>query len=122
VFNAGLADTSNKIPGGGLVSTAEDLVRFALAVERGMLLPPRQVAEMWTPGKLRSGEATAYGYGWNVATTEGVRTISHSGGQQGTRTLLVLQPERHVALALMTNCEHTDLGRLLRALLAALPR
>lgn len=32
VTNAQLHDTSIKIPGGGLVSTAEDLAKFAIAI------------------------------------------------------------------------------------------
>jgi Beta-lactamase class C and other penicillin binding proteins len=35
VENAALADTSNKVPGGGMVSTSGDLVKFALALGSG---------------------------------------------------------------------------------------
>ena len=43
IINAPLADTSNKVPGGGLVTTAEDLVRFAAAWEQGRLLKPAPI-------------------------------------------------------------------------------
>ena len=106
IENAGLADTSNKIPGGGLVSTAEDLVKFALALRRGALLQPKTVEMMFTPQKTRDGAETRYGLGWVTAPVGGPRSISHSGGQQGCRTLLTMFPDRDVVVAVMANSEH----------------
>ena len=40
--NSELADTSNKLPGGGLVATAEDVARFAMALTGGPLARPRE--------------------------------------------------------------------------------
>src|SRR5437588_4889577 len=43
--NAGLMDGSYKIPGGGLVSTSEDLVRFGMALMSGKLLKTRTLEQ-----------------------------------------------------------------------------
>jgi hypothetical protein len=56
--NAPLHDTSMKIPGGGLVSTAEDLVRFANATMEAKLLKRGTVEQMWTDGRTKSGAST----------------------------------------------------------------
>ncbi len=44
VRHASLMDSSYNIPGGGYVSTAEDMVRFAQALLEGKLLKPSTVA------------------------------------------------------------------------------
>jgi serine beta-lactamase-like protein LACTB, mitochondrial len=116
VLNAALADTSHKIPGGGLVSTAPDLVRFALSIGKSNLLKEASVEEMWRPMKTTDGRTTGYGLGWGISEFAGHRQVSHSGGQAGVSTLLRYLPEEDVALAIMCNLEgakHADLADLI---------
>lgn len=104
--NAGLMDGSYKIPGGGLVSTAEDLVRFGMALMSGKLLKRQTLDQMWTPTglpQLGNGEPSRYGLGFEIVTVDGQKVISHSGGQQGTTTHLVMIPGRSFAAATMAN-------------------
>ena len=105
LHNAGLTDTSNKIPGGGLLSTSGDLMRFALATHAGALLEAATVREMWTAQKLRNGELGKHGLGWGVGETNGEKRASHGGGQQGTTTNLTIVVDDGVAVAVMTNRE-----------------
>lgn len=105
LLNAGPADTSNKIPGGGLCGTAADLVRFALAVHGGVLLKPDTLEIALARQKLRSGKPTSYGLGWSIGEFEGRKTVSHGGAQQRVRTLLWAIPERRFVLAWMCNLE-----------------
>lgn len=105
LMNAHLADTSNKIPGGGLVSTAVDLVRFLLALETGGLLKPETRERMWTRQKTAQGQETRYGLGWGIDAVQGQKAVSHSGGQQGTRTYFTLLPGTGLAIAVMSNQE-----------------
>jgi CubicO group peptidase (beta-lactamase class C family) len=104
--NAGLMDGSYKIPGGGLVSTAEDLVRFGMALMSGKLLEKRTLDQMWTPTgvpQLEDGKPSAYGLGFEIVTVDGQKVVSHAGGQQGTTTHLVMVPGRSFAAATMAN-------------------
>ncbi len=103
--NCDLADTSNKIPGGGMCSRAQDLVRFALALARGELLSHESMEMMWTPAKTRDGVETTYGLGWAIARENGRRRVEHSGGQPGTSTALVLFPSEMLAVSVMCNKE-----------------
>ncbi len=103
--NSGLADTSNKIPGGGLCGTPVDLVRFALAVHGGVLLKPDTLEMALTRQKLRDGTRTGYGLGWSIGEFEGRKTVSHGGAQQRVRTMLFAIPERRFVLAWMCNLE-----------------
>jgi serine beta-lactamase-like protein LACTB len=105
IENCALADTSNKVPGGGLISTASDLVKFALAVNSGSLVKKETVELMLTPQHTRDGKATGYGMGFRADQLEGRKRAAHAGGQQGISTLLVLYPGDGVALAIMVNLE-----------------
>jgi CubicO group peptidase (beta-lactamase class C family) len=120
IYNAALHDTSMKIPGGGLVSTAEDLVRFANALNTGKLVKPGTVSQMWTSQKTSDGKATNYGFGWSIGETSGQKFVAHSGGQAGASTLLVLWPEDGVAVAVMSNLEGAALNGMIRQIHDAL--
>lgn len=115
VYNAALHDTSMKVPGGGLVSTAEDLVRFGIALNTGKLLEERTREAMWTEQKTSAGEQTGYGLGWGVTPVQdGVRRLTHSGNQAGAASVLHVVPEEGAVIALMTNLEDYEAGRLSR--------
>ena len=121
VYNAGLHDTSMKVAGGGLVSTAEDLVQFGIALNTGKLLKKDTVERMWTEGKLTDGTGTGYGLGFGVfPAQEGIRRISHSGNQAGAASFLVILPEVGVTYAIMTNLEDAELGTISRGIANAL--
>jgi CubicO group peptidase (beta-lactamase class C family) len=106
--NAGLMDASYKIPGGGLVSTAEDLARFAIAVQSGVLIKQETFERMSTSQKTRDGRETGYGYGWFINGREGRPadgSIWHGGVQPGFTSDLWIVPDRRFALVILTNLE-----------------
>ena len=113
VRNATLMDSSYKIPGGGYVSSSEDLVRFALALMNGKLLKAKTLTHMWTPSSV-SGQA---GYGLGFMVLEGGKFITHTGGQAGTSTQLIMIPEQRFALAVMANMDSVRLRELVYALM-----
>lgn len=84
--NPSLMDSSYKIPGGGLVSTAEDLARFAIAVQNGVAIKPATFEQMSKSQATRDGRETGYGYGWYIDRREGREadgSVWHGGVQQG---------------------------------------
>ncbi len=110
--NAPLHDTSIKIPAGGLVSTAEDLARFAIAVQNGSLLKKETLEQMWAHPKARDGKESNYGFGWLTAVRNGQRQVFNDGSQAGTRTFIMLLPKERFAVALMTNMERASCEEL----------
>jgi serine beta-lactamase-like protein LACTB len=114
VSNAPLADLSNKWAGGGIVSTAEDLARFHIALDDGKLLEAGTLAQMYAPYRLADGSATTYGLGWAVwKDSHGHAWIGHSGGATGGTTFLVRDPSRKLAVAVLCNLQSVrDLGAL----------
>jgi serine beta-lactamase-like protein LACTB len=111
--NSELADTSNKIPGGGLVSTAEDLARFAIALQKGVLLKPETFTRMQAPMKMTDGKDSPY-FGWTISDKAGDKVLTHTGSQQGTSTALLMVPSRGFAVALISNTESVGMGKLAR--------
>jgi serine beta-lactamase-like protein LACTB len=103
--NSAIADTSNKIPGGGLSATAEDLAKFAVALRTGKLLKEESIKQMWTPQKTRDGQATGGGLGWALTERNGQREVWHDGGQARVSTILYMLPDKNFAVAIMTNLE-----------------
>ncbi len=104
--NADLADTSYKIPAGGLVSSVEDLANFAIAVQDGVLIRKETFEQMSTPQKTRDGKATRYGLGWyidGVGDRKGL--VWHGGVQAGFTSNLYILPQEHFAIAILTNLE-----------------
>lgn len=109
IQNAPLHNTSMKIPGGGLLSTPSDLVRFASALNTGRLLRPDTCQKMWTRQTKLDGSKSSYGLGWKISQHHGRKMVSHSGGQAGTSTLLVLFPESGTSVAIMCNLQNVAL-------------
>jgi len=121
VENCELSDTSNKIAGGGLISTASDLVKFALALHGGKLLKRETMDQMFSAAVLRDGTKAPYGLGFELREENGIRIVGHTGGQRGTQTYLVTIPSKGIAFAYMMNLEASTalmpIARGLRAIL-----
>lgn len=105
VENCKLTDTSNKIPAGGWLSNATDLVKYGRALLGDKLLKAQTLQLMLERQHLKDGSATGYGLGWNLAEVGGVPVYQHSGGQQGTRTHLLIAPAQRVVIAALANME-----------------
>jgi serine beta-lactamase-like protein LACTB, mitochondrial len=105
VENADLLDSSYKVPGGGWLSSADDMARFELAMLNDRLVSRASRDAMWTAQHTADGKPTEYGLGWGVGTEKelGVKYVGHSGGQQGTSTYLMLVPERQAGVIVLIN-------------------
>jgi serine beta-lactamase-like protein LACTB, mitochondrial len=117
VVNADFLDSSYKIPGGGWLSSAEDMARFEVALLAHRLVKQSTLDLMWTPSKPSISSKGGYGLGWGAFTEKGVRYIGHSGGQQGTSTNLLIAPEEKSAVVVLINMENVSADRLSKQLL-----
>jgi serine beta-lactamase-like protein LACTB len=112
VVNAELLDSSYKIPGGGWLSSADDMARFEVAILHDKLVKPATRDLMWTPQKLANGSKSEYALGWGTGTKLGVFDVSHSGGQQGTSTFFIIVPERKAGIVVLANMDDVDAAAL----------
>ncbi len=112
IINAWPHDTSMKMPGGGLVSTAVDLARFGIAVQTARLLRADTLKTMWTQQRNQHVRETTQALGWGVAGEGALLIATHSGSQSGVSTDLWLFPSKGIVIALMANLYDAPLGPL----------
>ncbi len=101
-------DMSNRLPAGGFLTTAEDLVLFAAAVMENKLVSQKTFEQMLTPQKTKAGKTIEYGLGWGLFPGEdwyGEREAFHGGQSPQVSSVLYLLPGRHFAVAIQTNLE-----------------
>jgi serine beta-lactamase-like protein LACTB len=95
------------------LSTSSDLVRFALAINRGTLLQPATVQLLQTSQRLPSGEETGYGLGWDLETAalaaEETGLVGHDGELLGgMATSFMTFPKLGIVVAVTSNISYAD--------------
>ena len=113
-------DSSYKIPGGGWLSSANDMARYESAMLNDKLVSRATRDLMWSAQTLASGEHDEYGYGWGVKTVDGVKFVSHSGGQQGTSTDITIAPVQRYGVVVLANMDGVDATALATSLMKTL--
>jgi len=97
-------DPSYKWPGGGLLTSAEDLVRFGLAHLRPGYLSEASLAQLFVPQTAAGGESTGVGIGWRIGRDwRGRRIYHHSGSMSGARSSIVVYPDTGWVAAITSN-------------------
>ena len=122
--NASVFDASNKIPGGGLCSTARDMAHFAIGLQSGVLLKPATFKQMCGLQKTndgqpagdvtKQGQFVGQGLGWLVMEGERRHEVRHGGSQSGVKTILYLAPRDKLAVVLLANLSGVELEQLAR--------
>jgi serine beta-lactamase-like protein LACTB, mitochondrial len=120
VQNAEFLDSSYKIPGGGWISSAEDMASFEVAILNDKLLKHATREMMWTPLKPSDGSKDSYGLGWGVGDEGGIHVVGHDGGQQGTSTDFDIVPDQRAGVVVLVNMDELDLDKLTTEILKIL--
>ncbi|KAA2262402.1 beta-lactamase family protein [Solihabitans fulvus] len=105
-------DTRGNNPGGGIVSTVADQLRWARfhlgdgrADSGATVLPADLLARMQEPTVELQGSTLgdAFGLCWFLRDVDGVRTVGHGGSGNGQFAELLTVPERNFAITVMSN-------------------
>jgi serine beta-lactamase-like protein LACTB len=83
IQNADFLDSSYKIPGGGWLSSAEDMAHFEVAILDDKLIKRSTRDLMWTPLNPTDGSKDNYGLGWGTVNKEGVRGVATAAASKG---------------------------------------
>jgi CubicO group peptidase (beta-lactamase class C family) len=85
---------------GGIYASAEDLVRWDRALREGTLIPCDIHDQAYVTGRLKSGAATGYGFGWDI---EAPHVVAHRGEWLGFTSYLRRDLKRQTLLVLLSN-------------------
>lgn len=103
IENAPDTDLSDRLPSGGYLSTAEELVRFGGAHLAGVYLNPATRTLMFTSQRTTEGKETGVGLGWRIGAVANRRVYHHGGDAIGGRAFILLRPDDSMAVALTSN-------------------
>jgi len=112
--NADWISMTQPFSAGALLSTAEDLVRWQLALAGGEVVTPESYSRLITPTLLPDGESTGYGFGLAITEAHGELEISHSGGINGFASFLSHLPGEELVVAVLGNSDVFEPAALAR--------
>jgi len=88
---------------GGLVSSAEDLFKFHLAMQGNKVLSQKTKKKSYT-GHVKIGEDAMMGYGWGIRNTEHGKRVSHGGANDfGFQAMFIRYLDEDVIIVITTN-------------------
>ena len=94
---------SDRIPGGGIQSTVEDILSFAKAIYNYELISEESLRLMITNSGMKK-EGNPYGMGWFLyGRGDNGSVIGHSGAQLGCSSFMFILPEIKVASVVLSN-------------------
>lgn len=110
IVNAPLADLSIKVAGGGILSTANDLLLFAKSLMENKLLKQSTLNMMFSRSKLKSGKEIDYGMGFSLNfEKDSLKYVSHNGAGTGFSSMLLIDPEQKRASVHLINIRDRNL-------------
>ncbi|MEQ9425464.1 MAG: serine hydrolase domain-containing protein [Cyclobacteriaceae bacterium] len=113
IVNAPYVDNSYKWAGGGFLSNAIDVVKFALAHKKGGVLQDETLKEFITSQKTSDGKPTNYGMGFRLGKDENDRNwYGHTGGSVGGISVMRIYPEEDIVIVILSNSSDVSYGNL----------
>jgi D-alanyl-D-alanine carboxypeptidase len=104
---------------GGLLATAADLVRWQQALMAGRVVSDASFEQMTAPTIAADGSVEQYGFGLALRDMHDRRCISHGGGINGFTSMLMCFPDERLHVAVISNSEAVDAGRVAMRIAAA---
>ena len=118
VINAEFLDSSYKVPGGGWLSSAPDMARFEVAILNNQLVKSATRDTMWNAQMPSDGLGRmAYGLGWQLGATDGVKDVGHGGSQQGASAMMLIAPDARAGVVVLINSDAAGASALATRLL-----
>jgi len=97
------SNLSMKVPGGGIQSTAADLLKFGQAIIDNKLISKETLEKMFYDPKIKDmGNPNIMGF-FLYADDEQGRIIGHNGSQPGANTLLLILLDKGIVISCLSN-------------------
>lgn len=109
-----VAPAMNTTADGSLYFSILDLAKWDAALYERKLLKASSFDLMWTPVKLKNGQANkaGYGFGWFIEERNGHRCIHHDGSWQGFETAIDRYVDDHLSVIALTNLAGSKPGEI----------
>ncbi|MBE2280745.1 MAG: beta-lactamase family protein, partial [Ignavibacteriaceae bacterium] len=106
IKNAPFADLTIKFPGGGFLSSVEDLLNFGIALFNGKIISQNSLNLLLETQKLNNGNTVQYGLGFAIyKDRDGKNYYGHLGGSTGFRSNFLIFPESKITVAYLINLQ-----------------
>ena len=92
-------------PSGAFLSTANDLAKWEMALSSSKIITKELFREMSTPVKLNDGKTFDYGYGWQLGSFQGHKTVNHGGSLPGFRAQFMRLVDDKLTVIVLTNLD-----------------
>jgi len=114
IKNSEPIDVSSRFAAGGARGTVPDLLRFLRGMADGKLLSAAGFQLFYSPMKTTDGKPIGYSAGWQIPPVANRgRLVMNDGGQQETRTFILLDPDSRLGIALAMNLEADVYGPII---------
>ena len=98
-----VAPSLNTTADGSLYLTVRDLALWDLALYGNQPLSSALKQQSWTPVTLNDGKTHPYGFGWQLASQNGRRSMGHDGEWQGFTSYFGRFPDDRLSVIVLTN-------------------
>ena len=106
-----VSPSTNTTADGPYYFSVLDLAKWDAGLYSETLLSQAQLAQMWEPVKLTSGNTKGYGFGWYTEVLHGHSVVFHGGAWQGFKSFIVRFPKDRITFIFMANSWDTrDFG------------
>ncbi len=95
--------TLPEMAAGGLWTTAPDLARFVIAINRAWSNGVPGFLQRETARRMLTPIRSAWSLGFNVDTVGGILRVSHTGSNNGYRSVFIAYPSRRDGIVVLTN-------------------
>jgi CubicO group peptidase (beta-lactamase class C family) len=110
IGNAFPGDMSDRLGGGGWLSSAADMRAFGEALAQGKLIPTDALNRMTTAATSSDGKAIPYGLGVTPIEFDGRKAFFHTGDSLGASAILYVEGD--VVIAAIWNKDSLGAARL----------
>lgn len=107
--DADLQEVTMMYSAGGLISNADDLLKWHQALNTGILINKSLLKKAYTPYRLADGTISEYGYGWYIRNIDDEPTIEHSGSTDGYQTDEIYLPQQDIYIVTLFNGFEPDM-------------
>ncbi|CAG5072403.1 D-aminopeptidase [Dyadobacter sp. CECT 9623] len=94
-----------------LFTSVEDLSKWVIHFNKEIADGNPVYTNMLKDGALNNGDKVEYAFGLARDVEGGLKTISHTGGWQGYRTIIMNYPEKQLSVILLSNSDDFSIGR-----------